>query len=69
MYVIRETEADGTNGRIVMVTDDITEAVNHFAEDAGWKYITEVLGARLFHHADGRTASLCVEAVGIEVVR
>ena len=45
-----------------MVTDDITEAVNHFAEDARWKYITEALGARLFHHADGRTASLCVEA-------
>lgn len=67
MYVIYETEADGTNSRVVMVTDDITDAVNHFADvqapgSPGWLYVTEALGARLFHHTDGRTASLVVQA-------
>lgn len=62
MYVIRETDTNGYDQRVVMVTDDLTEAVNHFAADPAWQYVTELFGDRLFHHADGRTAGLSVQA-------
>jgi hypothetical protein len=63
MFVVREIDRTiSPEPRVVLVTQEIVEAVNHFHTE-GFAYITEVLATYLFSHTDGRTASLSVEDV------
>lgn len=55
MYEIRETAAGATTDVVRLVTDDITEVVNHFASE-GFNFVTDVLGVKLFDHPDGRSS-------------
>lgn len=60
MFVVNETPAGETN-RVVLVTQEIGEAVRHL-EAEGFQFITDVLGTKVFHRADGATAALSVRA-------
>lgn len=49
MYEVREAS------RVVLVTQEIGEVVRHM-EVEGFRFVMDVMGAKAFDHADGRTA-------------
>lgn len=53
MYEIRET-VEGAE-RLVLVTDEIGEVVNHIASE-GFQFVMDILGVKTFDRADGATA-------------